>query len=200
MQILVAALIAVLVFLQYLLWIAEDGVRQTYALRVAIQVQTEENAESNERNRALEADVKDLKNGLSAIEERARSEMGMIRRDETFYRILEQSPKPAVPSNDPAPAAKPGTSGQKPVTTAKLPVATVQPPAATPKPSPQSDKPPVATVKPAAATPKPSPQPDKPPVATIKPATAAAPKAAAPTMPPTLSTKPHPPSKPSGQR
>lgn len=179
MQILVAALIAVLVFLQYLLWIAEDGVRQTYALRVAIQVQTEENAESNERNRALEADVKDLKNGLSAIEERARSEMGMIRRDETFYRILEQSPKPAVPSNDPAPAAKPGTSGQKPVTTAKPPVATVQPPAATPKPSPQSDKPPVAT---------------------IKPATAAAPKAAAPTMPPTLSTKPHPPSKPSGQR
>ena len=200
MQILMAALIAVLVFLQYLLWIAEDGVRQTYALRVAIQVQTEENAESNERNRALEADVKDLKNGLSAIEERARSEMGMIRRDETFYRILEQSPKPAVPFNDLAPTAKPGTPGQKPVTTAKPPVVTVQPPAATPKPSPQSDKPPVATVKPAAATPKPSSQPDKPPVATIKPATAAAPKAAAPTMPPTLSTKPHPPSKPSGQR
>ncbi len=78
MQILVAALIAVLVFLQYLLWIAEDGVRQTYALRVAIQAQTEENAELNERNRALEADVKDLKSGLMAIEERARSEMGMI--------------------------------------------------------------------------------------------------------------------------
>ncbi|MDS4022424.1 MAG: cell division protein FtsB [Candidatus Competibacter sp.] len=200
MQILMAALIAVLVFLQYLLWIAEDGVRQTYALRIAIQVQTQENAESNERNRALEADVKDLKNGLSAIEERARSEMGMIRRDETFYRILEQPPKPAAPSHDPTPASKPGTPGQKPVTATKPPVAIVQPPAATPKPSPQPDKPPAATVKPATAPPKPSPQPDKPPVATVKPAATTSPKAAAPAMPPTLSTKPHPPSKPSGQR
>ena len=179
MQILMAALIAVLVFLQYLLWIAEDGVRQTYALRIAIQVQTEENAESNERNRALEADVKDLKNGLSAIEERARSEMGMIRRDETFYRILEQPPKPAAPSHDPTPASKPGTPGQKPVTAAKPPVAIVQPPAATPKPSPQ---------------------PDKPPAATVKPAAAAALKPSAPATPPTPPTKPHPPSKPSVQR
>lgn len=180
MQILVAALIAVLVFLQYLLWIAEDGVRQTYALRIAIQVQTEENAESNERNRALEADVKDLKNGLSAIEERARSEMGMIRRDETFYRILEQSPKPAGLSHDPTPASKPGTPGQKPVVAAKPPAAIIQPPAAIPKPRPRSDTPAVAPAKP--------------------PAAAAALKPSAPATPTTPPPKPHPPSKPSGQR
>ena len=90
MQILVAALIALLVMTQYLLWVDEDGVRQTYALRISVQAQTEENAALNERNRALEADIKDLKTGLMAIEERARSEMGMIRRDETFYRFLEQ--------------------------------------------------------------------------------------------------------------
>ncbi|MBL8258504.1 MAG: cell division protein FtsB [Candidatus Competibacteraceae bacterium] len=104
MQILVAALIAALLALQYLLWIDEDGVRQSYALRVSVQAQTEANAALNERNRALEADIQDLKTGMTAIEERARSEMGMIRQDETFYRLLEK-PEPAAP--DPKPPAKP---------------------------------------------------------------------------------------------
>lgn len=109
-QILIAALIAVLVFFQYLLWIAEDGVRQTLALRINIQAQIEENAAMDERNRALEADVIDLKNGLMAIEERARAEMGMIRPDETFYRILEQPlPKPVEPQ-----PTKPNASSRKP--------------------------------------------------------------------------------------
>ncbi|MEZ5600730.1 MAG: septum formation initiator family protein [Candidatus Competibacteraceae bacterium] len=83
MQILVAALIAVLVFLQYLLWIAEDGVRQTHALQIAVQAQQENNAALTERNSALAAEVEDLKRGLMAIE-RARSEMGMIRKDRAF--------------------------------------------------------------------------------------------------------------------
>ncbi|MGB2971202.1 MAG: cell division protein FtsB [Candidatus Competibacter sp.] len=98
MQILVAVLIAALVALQYLLWIDEDGVRQSYALRISVQAQTEQNVALNERNRALEADIKDLKTGLTAIEERARSEMGMIRQDETFYRLLERPiPPPTAP-------------------------------------------------------------------------------------------------------
>lgn len=117
-QMLVAVLIAVLVVLQYQLWLAEDGVRQTYALRIAIQVQTEENAALNERNRALEADVIDLKSGLLAIEERARSEIGMIRPDETFYRILDHplpQPKPvAMPAKSAAPARKPPTPVKPP--------------------------------------------------------------------------------------
>lgn len=95
MQILIAALIAALVTLHYLLWIDEDGVRQNYALRVSVQAQTEENAVLDERNRALEADIQDLKTGMTAIEERARSEMGMIRQDETFYRLLEKPVPPA---------------------------------------------------------------------------------------------------------
>lgn len=90
MQILVAALVTVLIVLQYLLWIDEEGVQQTYALRISVQAQIDENTTLNERNRGLEADIKDLKTGLTAIEERARSEMGMIRQDETFYRLLEQ--------------------------------------------------------------------------------------------------------------
>ena len=103
MQILVAALIAVLVFLQYLLWVAEDGVRQTIAMQIAIQAQQEDNAALTERNSALAAEVEDLKRGMMAIEERARSEMGMIRKDETFYRLLEQ------PSDEPQKPTKPST-------------------------------------------------------------------------------------------
>jgi cell division protein FtsB len=164
MQILVAALIAVLVFLQYLLWIAEDGVRQTYALRVAIQAQTEENAELNERNRALEADVKDLKSGLMAIEERARSEMGMIRRDETFYRLLEQPPKPVAP-------AKPS------IATTKPPAQPVKPPATIAKPSPtQPAKPPAQPVKPPATIAKPSSAAPAPPRPAGSPADRAQPR------------------------
>lgn len=103
MQILVAALIAVLVFLQYLLWVAEDGVRQTFAMQIAIQAQQEDNAALTERNSALAAEVEDLKRGMMAIEERARSDMGMIRKDETFYRLLEQpSDGPQKPTESPA--------------------------------------------------------------------------------------------------
>ena len=104
MQILVAALIAVLVFLQYLLWIAEDGVRQTFAMHIAIQAQQVDNAALTERNSALAAEVEDLKRGMMAIEERARSEMGMIRKDETFYRLLEQ------PSDEPQKPTKPSAT------------------------------------------------------------------------------------------
>jgi cell division protein FtsB len=104
MQILVAVLIAALAWLQYSLWIAEDGARQTQALRIAIRAQIEDNAELDERNRALEAEVEDLKRGLMAIEERARSDMGMIRRDETFFRLLDQpAPKPDTPSRSAKP-------------------------------------------------------------------------------------------------
>lgn len=134
MQILVAILIAVLVILQYLLWVDEDSVRQTYALRVSVQAQTEENAALDERNRALEADIKDLKTGLMAIEERARSEMGMIRQDETFYRLLEQPLPQSISPDNPTPAAKSATSVPTPPLTVR-PTHTAKPPVATAKPA-----------------------------------------------------------------
>lgn len=144
MQILVAALIAVLTVMQYLLWVDEDGVRQTYALRISVQAQTEENAALNERNRALEADIKDLKTGLMAIEERARSEMGMIRQDETFYRLLEEPPSKSIAPDNPAPppAVKPVAPPAKPANTAE----------AAPPTKPTAAKPPATTEKPATAT------------------------------------------------
>ena len=149
MQILVAALIAVLTVMQYLLWVDEDGVRQTYALRISVQAQTEENAALNERNRALEADIKDLKTGLMAIEERARSEMGMIRQDETFYRLLEEPPSKSIAPDNPAPppAAKPVAPPAKPANTAEAALPT----------KPTAARPPATTEKPATAAAKPGP-------------------------------------------
>ncbi len=61
-------------------------------LERAIAAQREENESLRERNRALEAEVNDLKTGLDAIEERARSELGMIREGETFYQVVESQP------------------------------------------------------------------------------------------------------------
>lgn len=143
LQALEAVLIAIVLLLQYLLWIAGDGVRQTYSLRVSIQAQTEENAELTERNQALEADIKDLKNGLTAIEERARTEMGMIRPDETFYRILEQPlPNPAAESSKPSfsTAKRPAATTKPLAQPAKRPMHPVKRPTA--KPAPSSAKPP----------------------------------------------------------
>ena len=143
LQALEAVLIAIVLLLQYLLWIAGDGVRQTYSLRVSIQAQTEENAELTERNQALEADIKDLKNGLTAIEERARTEMGMIRPDETFYRILEQPlPNPAAESSKPSlsTAKRPAATTKPLAQPTKRPMHPVKRPTA--KPAPSSAKPP----------------------------------------------------------
>ena len=60
-------------------------------LEQAKQVQIEENEQLQERNQSLAAEVHDLKNGYEAIEERARSEMGMVKNDETFYQVINQN-------------------------------------------------------------------------------------------------------------
>jgi cell division protein FtsB len=92
MKVLIAILIVVLVLLQYKLWFGDGNMREVWALRDAIEQQKKENRQLAERNSALEAEVKDLKQGLEAVEERARSELGMIKKGETFYQIIEKKP------------------------------------------------------------------------------------------------------------
>lgn len=89
MKLLIVALLSLLVFLQYKLWLGEGSLAEVWRTHQAIEVQAQENAILKERNAALDAEVKDLKHGLDAIEERARAELGMIKKDETFYRIVE---------------------------------------------------------------------------------------------------------------
>lgn len=89
MRWLIAALLSLLLLLQYDLWVGEGSLATVWRLQQAVDAQGEENAALAERNRTLEAEVEDLKSGLEALEERARNELGMIRRGETFYRVVD---------------------------------------------------------------------------------------------------------------
>ena len=89
MKILLTSLAVIFLSLQYQLWLGEDSIRSLGMLESELAAQQEINAELEARNRLLEIEVVDLKNGLEAVEERARSELGMIGDDETFYLIIE---------------------------------------------------------------------------------------------------------------
>lgn len=84
-------------WLQYRLWYGPGNAGQVQALQEQVDAQKRENAGLQQRNDALTAEVLDLKEGESAIEERARSELGMIRPGEKFYRVVEASPRQAPP-------------------------------------------------------------------------------------------------------
>lgn len=90
MRIFLLFLLIVLVILQYQLWIAPDGMRAVIQLKQDMQVQQEKNNVLAVRNQVLAAEVQDLKSGNDAIEERARSELGMIRKGETFFQVIEK--------------------------------------------------------------------------------------------------------------
>ncbi len=83
-------LVAVFFALQLKLWVGEGSLREVQRLRDAIAAQQTENTTLAARNAALAAEVADLKHGLDAVEERARSELGMIRRGESFFQIIER--------------------------------------------------------------------------------------------------------------
>ena len=83
-------LVAAITGLQYRLWLGDGSIAEILNLRAAIGTQQEENGRLYARNRELEAEVIDLKTGLESIEYRARRDLGMTRRDETFYQIVER--------------------------------------------------------------------------------------------------------------
>jgi len=98
MRIVILILLVLLAILNHRLWLADDGgFQKVWLLQDAIQAQDSENRSLKERNATLEAEVKDLKEGFAAIEERARIELGMIRQGETFFHILEGLP-PSAPT------------------------------------------------------------------------------------------------------
>jgi len=95
LRIVLLVLIALLAWLQYRLWFGNGGAREVAALEAQVAQQARQNEGLRERNEALAAEVADLKSGEAAIEERARSELGMIKPGETFYRVVERTPPPA---------------------------------------------------------------------------------------------------------
>ncbi len=110
MKWLAGALLIVLVLLQYRLWISSNGVRALPPLEAAVAAQRAQNARLEERNRRLAAEVHDLKNGTTALEERARSELGMIGPNESFYQVV---PRASASSGSPSrsPSGSPASSG-----------------------------------------------------------------------------------------
>ena len=86
-------LITLLLLLQYPLWLGKGSWLKVWDLNRQVEEQQQVNQQTQTRNALLDAEVRDLKQGTAAIEERARSELGMIKRDEVFYQILDQPPE-----------------------------------------------------------------------------------------------------------
>lgn|ERR1700693_714889 len=102
MKWLAVLLLGALLLLQYRLWMSNDGVPEVWRLGSAVAVQQSQNARLAERNRQLGAEVHDLKQGYAALEERARTDLGMVAGNETFYQVVPQKPVAVHPPHAPA--------------------------------------------------------------------------------------------------
>ena len=94
MRILAAVLVALMVLVQFPLWLGKGGWLRVWDLDRQVQAQKDLNGRVQKRNGVLDAEVRDLKQGLEAVEERARYELGMVKQDEVFFQIVE--PKQAL--------------------------------------------------------------------------------------------------------
>ncbi len=93
MRILLLILLSLIALMQYSLWLGKGGWLQVRDLDKQIKAQQQANQKMQERNAAIDADVKDLKQGYAAIEERARSKLGMVKDDEIFFQVIKSSPR-----------------------------------------------------------------------------------------------------------
>lgn len=98
MRILSIVFATLIVLLQYPLWLGKGGWLRAWEVDRQVKTQKEGNARLRVRNEALDAEVRDLKQGYDAAEERARYELGMIRQDEIFFHVMDK----AAPQGDPA--------------------------------------------------------------------------------------------------
>ncbi len=104
MRVLTLILALLIALLQYPLWLGKGSWLKAWEVDQELTKQSIENAKLKARNASLDAEVRDLKTGYEAIEERARSELGMIKQDETFFQVLDE-PKARPPAA--LPPAKP---------------------------------------------------------------------------------------------
>lgn len=97
MKLLTLALLGLIVLLQHPLWLGKGSWLRVWEVDQQVRAQRDTNQKMTLRNAALDAEVRDLKQGFDAIEERARSELGMIKRDEMFFQVLD-NPRNSAPS------------------------------------------------------------------------------------------------------
>jgi cell division protein FtsB len=107
----IAVLAALVLVLQYRIWLSPHGAREVLQLDAAVKQQAAENQRLAARNQQFAAEVRDLTQGYAALEERARSELGLISVNETYFQVVPSAAHPAgsepakaVPAMPPAPA------------------------------------------------------------------------------------------------
>lgn len=110
MRVVTLILVALLLLLQYPLWLGKGSWLKVWELNRQVEAQQKANQQARARNALLDAEVRDLKQGTEAIEERARSELGMIKRGEVFIQINEKQPSEAASS---VPAPRTATPGKR---------------------------------------------------------------------------------------
>ncbi len=92
-------LVALIVLIQYPLWLGKGSWMRVWEVDQQIKAQRDKNTKLLARNQTLDAEVRDLKQGSDAIEERVRSELGLIKQDEVFFQVLERGQ--SVPAGKP---------------------------------------------------------------------------------------------------
>ena len=104
MKALTLIFVILIALLQYPLWLGKGSWLRVWNVNQQIEVQKDKNVTFKQRNETLNAEVRDLKLGNAAIEERARTELGMIKQDEVFYQVIDQpliiqpsTPQPSTP-------------------------------------------------------------------------------------------------------
>ena len=112
MRILGVILVLLILALQYPMWLGKGGWLQVRELDRQVEAQRQANAELKARNAALDAEVRDLKTGFEAIEERARSDLGMVRQDEVFFQ-LQPDPGTTAASGKSQAAATPAPAATR---------------------------------------------------------------------------------------
>jgi len=100
----IATLAALVLVLQYRIWLSPHGAREVMQLSGAVATQAAENRQLAARNEQLAAEVRNLKQGYEALEERARSQLGLIAAHETYYQVVSPA-STGAPSAPPVPAA-----------------------------------------------------------------------------------------------
>ena len=110
MRVLTLIFVILIASLQYPLWLGKGSWLRVWDLNRQIVEQKDKNKLLKARNDTLDAEVRDLKQGYAAIEERARSELGMVKSDEVFYQVLQSD----IPAAHPAPPVDPALKPAEP--------------------------------------------------------------------------------------
>lgn len=127
MRVFTLVFVILIALLQYPLWLGKGSWLRVWDLNRQIAKQTEENTTLKARNETLDAEVRDLKHGFTAIEERARSELGMVKKDEVFYQVLQSDIEQAKATPKPLPSLELSTEATIPSATITSPATPNQP-------------------------------------------------------------------------